>query len=42
VAYLLHFQTILKKHRFDLPVGIEHNAANWGKVIKAVQDAFSN
>ncbi|KAJ7229611.1 hypothetical protein C8J57DRAFT_1534364 [Mycena rebaudengoi] len=33
--------TILKKHRFDLPVGIEYNTANWGKVIKAVQDAFT-
>ncbi|KAJ6587291.1 hypothetical protein B0H10DRAFT_2442616 [Mycena sp. CBHHK59/15] len=24
---------ILKKHRFDLPAGIEHNPADWAKVI---------
>ncbi|KAJ6591420.1 hypothetical protein B0H10DRAFT_1960746 [Mycena sp. CBHHK59/15] len=32
---------ILKKHRFDLPPGIEHNSANWVKVCKAVQEAFT-
>ncbi|KAJ6613792.1 hypothetical protein B0H10DRAFT_2270072, partial [Mycena sp. CBHHK59/15] len=32
---------ILKKHRFDLPPGIEHNSANWAKVGKAVQEAFT-
>ncbi|KAJ7429316.1 hypothetical protein B0H11DRAFT_2270407 [Mycena galericulata] len=32
---------ILKKHRFDLPSGIEHNPANWSKVTKAVQEAFT-
>ncbi|KAJ7261663.1 hypothetical protein C8J57DRAFT_1514177 [Mycena rebaudengoi] len=32
---------ILKKHRFDLPPGIEHNPAEWGKVIKAVQYVFT-
>ncbi|KAJ7227864.1 hypothetical protein C8J57DRAFT_1584872 [Mycena rebaudengoi] len=32
---------ILKKHHFDLPDGIEHNAANWAKAQKAVQDALT-
>ncbi|KAJ7504450.1 hypothetical protein B0H11DRAFT_2187375 [Mycena galericulata] len=32
---------ILKKHRFDLPSGIEHNPANRSKVTKAVQEAFT-
>ncbi|KAJ7221198.1 hypothetical protein C8J57DRAFT_1536701 [Mycena rebaudengoi] len=36
---ILH--TILKKHRFDLPPGIEHDAAKWGKVKAAVQGAFT-
>lgn len=34
-------KAILKKHRFDLPAGIEHNPANWAKVMKAVQDALT-
>ncbi|KAJ6597352.1 hypothetical protein B0H10DRAFT_1959880 [Mycena sp. CBHHK59/15] len=32
---------ILKKHRFDLPVGIENNPADFAKVISAVQEAFT-
>ncbi|KAJ7678628.1 hypothetical protein B0H17DRAFT_1206691 [Mycena rosella] len=32
---------ILKKHRFDLPPGIEHNPANWGKVTHAVEEALT-
>ncbi|KAJ7813870.1 hypothetical protein B0H14DRAFT_3477506 [Mycena olivaceomarginata] len=28
-------------HRFDLPVGIENNPADYAKVITAVQDAFT-
>ncbi|KAJ6629916.1 hypothetical protein B0H10DRAFT_1775444, partial [Mycena sp. CBHHK59/15] len=32
---------ILKKHRFDLPAGIEHNPADFSKVIVAVQDALT-
>ncbi|KAJ7877493.1 hypothetical protein B0H13DRAFT_1893172 [Mycena leptocephala] len=32
---------ILKKHRFDLPPGIEHNPADFGKVIAVVQDALT-
>ncbi|KAJ7269514.1 hypothetical protein C8J57DRAFT_1468565 [Mycena rebaudengoi] len=32
---------ILKQRRFDLPAGIENNAADWEKVIKAVQDALT-
>ncbi|KAJ7169265.1 hypothetical protein C8R43DRAFT_1121155 [Mycena crocata] len=32
---------ILKKHRFDLPDGIEHNPANWAKVKKAVEGALT-
>ncbi|KAJ6632546.1 hypothetical protein B0H10DRAFT_2252063 [Mycena sp. CBHHK59/15] len=32
---------ILKKHRFDLPTGIEHNPANWAKVVAAAQDALT-
>ncbi|KAJ7502055.1 hypothetical protein B0H11DRAFT_2223949 [Mycena galericulata] len=34
-------KAILKKHRFDLPPGIEHNPADWSKVTKAVQEAFT-
>jgi len=37
----LRFKAILKKHRFDLPVGIEHNPANWSKVKKAVKNALT-
>ncbi|KAJ6631921.1 hypothetical protein B0H10DRAFT_2182937 [Mycena sp. CBHHK59/15] len=32
---------ILKKHRFDIPAGIEHNPADFSKVIVAVQDALT-
>ncbi|KAJ6524032.1 hypothetical protein B0H19DRAFT_1254191 [Mycena capillaripes] len=32
---------ILKKHRFDLPAGIEHNPANWAKVRTAVEGALT-
>ncbi|KAJ7685822.1 hypothetical protein B0H17DRAFT_941062, partial [Mycena rosella] len=32
---------ILKKHRFDLAPGIEHNLANWGKVTHAVEEALT-
>ncbi|KAJ7670813.1 hypothetical protein DFH06DRAFT_1369978 [Mycena polygramma] len=32
---------ILKQHRFDLPPGIEHNPADYSKVIAAVQEALT-
>ncbi|KAJ6611414.1 hypothetical protein B0H10DRAFT_2437509 [Mycena sp. CBHHK59/15] len=32
---------ILKKHCFDLPTGIEHNPADWAKVVAAAQDALT-
>ncbi|KAJ7159996.1 hypothetical protein C8R43DRAFT_1124359 [Mycena crocata] len=32
---------ILKKHRFDLPAGIEHNPADFSKVIAAIQEALT-
>ncbi|KAJ6602499.1 hypothetical protein DFH09DRAFT_1470145 [Mycena vulgaris] len=32
---------ILKKHRFDLPVGIENNPADYAKLVAAVQDAYT-
>ncbi|KAJ7030503.1 hypothetical protein C8F04DRAFT_1263803 [Mycena alexandri] len=32
---------ILRQYRFDLPVGIEHNPANWAKVKKAIEFAFT-
>ncbi|KAJ6611591.1 hypothetical protein B0H10DRAFT_2192837 [Mycena sp. CBHHK59/15] len=32
---------ILKKHHFDLPAGIEHNPADWAKVVAAAQDALT-
>ncbi|KAJ7018200.1 hypothetical protein C8F04DRAFT_1329161 [Mycena alexandri] len=32
---------ILKKHRFDLPTGIEHNPADFSKVIATVQEALT-
>ncbi|KAF8143274.1 hypothetical protein K438DRAFT_1524076, partial [Mycena galopus ATCC 62051] len=32
---------ILKKHRFDLPAGIEHNPADFSKVIGAIQEALT-
>ncbi|KAJ7659978.1 hypothetical protein B0H17DRAFT_1211677 [Mycena rosella] len=32
---------ILKKHRFDLPPGIEHNPANWRKVTHGVEEALT-
>ena len=34
-------QEILKKHRFDLPPGIENNHADWKKVVTAVQESFT-
>jgi hypothetical protein len=34
-------QAILKKYRFDIPPGLEHNQADWAKVISAVQDALT-
>ncbi|KAJ7277335.1 hypothetical protein C8J57DRAFT_1504167 [Mycena rebaudengoi] len=33
--------SILKKHRFDLPPGIEHNKADFDKVTSAIQDALT-
>ncbi|KAK1220498.1 hypothetical protein PQX77_016733 [Marasmius sp. AFHP31] len=36
-----HLTDILKKLRFDLPLGIENNAANWGKVITQVESALT-
>jgi hypothetical protein len=34
-------QEILKKYRFDLPAGIEHNPADFSKVIGAIQEALT-
>jgi hypothetical protein len=31
-SHLICLQDILKKYRFDLPLGIEHNYANWEKI----------
>ena len=28
----LYIQDILKRYRFDLPAGIEHDLANWEKI----------
>ncbi|OBZ75012.1 hypothetical protein A0H81_05602 [Grifola frondosa] len=36
-----YFQDILKHYRFDLPVGIEQNHADWAKVINAAKNAFT-
>ncbi|KAJ7215658.1 hypothetical protein C8J57DRAFT_1255492 [Mycena rebaudengoi] len=33
--------TTLKKYRFDIPPGLEHNQTDWAKVISAVQDALT-
>ncbi|KAJ6551836.1 hypothetical protein B0H19DRAFT_1073465 [Mycena capillaripes] len=32
---------ILRQYRFDLPPGVEHNPANWAKVKKAIEAAFT-
>jgi hypothetical protein len=34
-------QVIVKARRFNLPPGIETNAADFGKVIAVVQEAFT-
>ena len=34
-------QNILKKNRFDMPPGVESDAAKWKKVIIFVQDSFT-
>jgi hypothetical protein len=34
-------QNILKKHRFDMPPGIENNPADMQKITAAVQYAFT-
>jgi len=34
-------QEILKKHRFDMPPGIENNRADWKKIVTAVQESFT-
>ncbi|KAK1215788.1 hypothetical protein PQX77_021584 [Marasmius sp. AFHP31] len=36
-----HLTDILKRLRFDLPPGIENNAANWGKVTTQVESALT-
>ncbi|KAJ7029197.1 hypothetical protein C8F04DRAFT_1265262 [Mycena alexandri] len=33
--------SILHQYCFDIPVGIEHNPANWAKVKKAIEFAFT-
>jgi hypothetical protein len=38
---LTYLKSILKKHRFDLPPGIEHNKADFDKVTSAIQDALT-
>ncbi|ESK88619.1 hypothetical protein Moror_3097, partial [Moniliophthora roreri MCA 2997] len=32
---------IIKKFHFDLPSGIEHNVANWAKVVKQVEHSLT-
>ncbi|KAJ7795670.1 hypothetical protein B0H14DRAFT_2620726 [Mycena olivaceomarginata] len=32
---------IIKRHRFDLPPGVEHVPADWAKVLAIVQDALT-
>jgi hypothetical protein len=32
----LSIQDIIKKYRFDLPAGIEHDYANWEKIQQGV------
>jgi hypothetical protein len=34
-------QNILKNHRFDMPPGIENDAAKWKKVVTYVQGSFT-
>jgi len=34
-------QNILKKHRFDMPPGVENDAAKWKKVVAFVQSSFT-
>ncbi|KIM72307.1 hypothetical protein PILCRDRAFT_16257 [Piloderma croceum F 1598] len=36
-----HVLEILKKHRFDMPPGIENNCADWKKIVTAVQESFT-
>ncbi|KAJ7136614.1 hypothetical protein C8R44DRAFT_728599 [Mycena epipterygia] len=36
-----HVWNILKIHRYDMPPGIENNAADMHKVTKVIQDAFT-
>ncbi|KAJ6609577.1 hypothetical protein B0H10DRAFT_1954485 [Mycena sp. CBHHK59/15] len=36
-----NLENILKKHRFDLPPGIENNPVDFGKVVVAMQEAFT-
>ncbi|KAJ7211302.1 hypothetical protein GGX14DRAFT_565175 [Mycena pura] len=36
-----HVMNILKKHRFDMPPGIENNPADMHKITSAIQDAFT-
>ncbi|KAJ7215533.1 hypothetical protein GGX14DRAFT_562742 [Mycena pura] len=36
-----HVMNILKKHRFDMPPGIENNPADMQKITSAIQDAFT-
>lgn len=41
VSIVIVCQSIIKKHRFDTPPGFEHNAAERGKIIVVIQDAFT-
>jgi len=36
ILYLFFLQDILKKYRFDLPAGIEHDYSNWEKITTSV------
>ena len=36
ILYLFFLQNILKRYRFDMPTGIEHDYANWEKITTAV------
>jgi hypothetical protein len=31
----------VKKHRFDMPLGVENDAAKWKKIVTFVQTSFT-
>ena len=36
ILQFIFLQDIIKRYRFDLPAGIEHDYANWEKISQAV------